>query len=108
MLEYLRGLPNVGKYNLPESFKNDLKWWHSFVPLYNGVSMMAIEEWSSPDEIFASDACLTGCGTWYTKGMEYFDTEFLSFISDLDLSINAQEMLSVVVCAKYGGDIGAV
>jgi hypothetical protein len=33
----------------------------SFLPLFNGISMMMKEEWSKPDGIFTSDACLSGC-----------------------------------------------
>ena len=39
-LEFLRGLPKVGKVEVPESVKRDLLWWRVFLPQYNGVSMM--------------------------------------------------------------------
>ena len=44
------------------------------LPLYNGVSMMILEEWSNPDEIFSSDSCLSGCGGFWLRN--YFHTNF--------------------------------
>jgi hypothetical protein len=39
-----------------------LKWWYEFLPVFNGVSMIAVEEWSYPDTVFSCDACLEGLG----------------------------------------------
>ncbi len=44
---------------------------------------MALEEWSSPDEVFSTDACLVGARGW-CKG-QYFFTEFPDFIHQLNL-----------------------
>ena len=105
MLEFLRGLPNVGKFPIPESFKQDLLWWRKFLPLHNGVSMMALEEWSQPDEIFSTDACLTGCGAWCASVLQYFHMMFPSFIPEQNLSINCLELLTIVVAAKIWGKL---
>jgi hypothetical protein len=37
--------------------KNYLHWWQLFLLQYNGVSMISLDDWSAPDEIFSSDAC---------------------------------------------------
>ena len=103
LLECLRGMPQVGKFKVTEEVRKDLLWWREFLPLYNGVSMMALESWSLPDEVFASDACLIGCGGWYCERQEYFHTEFPGFIVEMNLSINALELLTVVVAAKVWG-----
>ncbi|CAC5401904.1 unnamed protein product [Mytilus coruscus] len=42
--------------------QKDLLWWQSFMSSYNGNSMICLEDWSSPDEIFSSDACYDGFG----------------------------------------------
>ena len=47
---------------IPDYVKKDILWWHTFLPCYNGVSMMLYEEWCSPDSVFSSDSCLQGCG----------------------------------------------
>ncbi|VDI65035.1 DnaJ homolog subfamily C member 10 [Mytilus galloprovincialis] len=76
----------------------DILWWKIFLPLYNGVSMMLIEEWSKPDEIFSSDACMTGCGGMFKE--HFFHVEFPDAIVNEQLHINALEMLTVVGSPK--------
>jgi hypothetical protein len=39
-----------------------LKWWYECLPVFNDVSMMAVDEWSYPDTVFSCDACLEGLG----------------------------------------------
>ena len=103
LLEYLRGLPRVGKVKVPVSVRKDLVWWKTFLPHYNGVSMMPMERWSLPDEVVATDACLSGCGAWFETQREYFHAEFPEGIKRQELSINALELLTVVVAAKVWG-----
>ena len=43
--------------------------------VYNGVSMMLMEEWTFPDAAIASDACLLGCGAWFADKRLYFHTQ---------------------------------
>ena len=103
LLEFMRGMPQVGKFKVTEEFRKDLLWWKEFLPQYNGISMMALENWSLPDEIVATDACLKGCGGWYCEQGEFFHTEFPDYILRKDLSINALELLTIVVAAKIWG-----
>ena len=101
LLNLLRGMPERGLFPLPREAVADIKWWQKFMPLYNGVSMMPWNEWSEPDEILSSDACLTGCGAWVED--EYFHQRFPEFILNQRLHINALELLTVVVALKVWG-----
>jgi hypothetical protein len=56
--------------------------------------MMFYEEWSRPDELFSSDACLTGCGGSFKGNL--FHTVFPEFILDAKLHINWLELLSIM------------
>lgn len=89
------------RFTLPEYIKGDLRWWQVYLPEYNGVSMMFIENWSQPDEILATDSCLNGCGG--VLGSEYFHSKFPSFIQEQNLHINALELLTIVVALKVWG-----
>ena len=60
--------------------------------------MMAIEEWSEPDEIFATDACLVGCGAYFKRN--YFHCTFPEFVREKDLHINCLELLALMVSLK--------
>ena len=47
---------------LSKEFFWDIHWWLRFIHVYNGVSIIPTSAWSSPDAVFATDACLSGCG----------------------------------------------
>ena len=105
VLEFLSGLPKVGKVEVPESVRRDLLWWKVFLPQYNGVSMMPWQKWSAPDEVVATDACLQGCGAWFNSHQEFFHAQFPETVTSRNLSINALELLTVVVAAKVWGKL---
>lgn len=85
---------------IPLEVRKDILWWHRFLNEYNGVSILLMEEWSSPDEIFSSDACLTGCGALCSD--QFFHMQFPEFITKNHLNINCLELFSVVLAV---GDI---
>ena len=103
MLKWLKVLykEDMGLNPIPEYVKKDILWWYRFLPQYNGVSLMVYEEWSKPDSIVSSDACLTGCGGFW-KG-HYFHTKFPTFLSEQKLSINVLEMYSILICLRLWG-----
>ena len=63
---------------------------------------MCLKEWSAPDEFLASDACLTGCGSWCAP--EFYHSTFPGAISSQQLHINALELLTIVVSLKLWGN----
>lgn len=98
LLAFLRSTPKRGKINIPPDCIKDVAWWRYFMESYNGVSMLSVESWSSPDSIMATDACLTGGGGW-SEG-EYFHCSFPDFITSQPLDINSLELLVIVVALK--------
>jgi hypothetical protein len=101
LLEFLRSFKDDGTRVLSEEFIKDVAWWSKFLVEYNGISMMPLEDWSQPDEILASDACLVGAGGWFNG--KFFHCKFPEFIQAQGLHINALELLTVIVCAKLWG-----
>jgi hypothetical protein len=91
----------VVRVSIDKEIHKDLYWWLTFLPSYNGVSMMMIEEWTVPDGMFACDACLLGCGGWMCG--EYFHCVFPASIRQLQLHINCLELLTIMVCVKVWG-----
>ena len=83
---------------IPRYVMRDLFWWDKFLGVYNGVSMISLEEWSDPDIVLSSDSSLVGCGG--VSGSQYFHAAFPSFIVKKSLHINALELLIIVVCLK--------
>lgn len=100
LLNWLRSIYHSSDFyhSIPDYVKKDLEWWHRFLPLYNGISMMEFEQWSAPDAIFSSDSCLCGCGGFWNG--KYFHVEFPSEIIQQNLHITALEMLSIIICLK--------
>ncbi|CAC5384008.1 unnamed protein product [Mytilus coruscus] len=82
----------------------DLVSLGKFLEIYNGVSLLNLQEWTEPDEYMASDACLVGCGG--VSNEQFFHCVFPDFIVQQNLHINALELLSVIVCLKLWGQKG--
>ena len=89
-----------GEFPVPDYIRDDLKWWNTYLPGFNGVSMMSLKL-CQPDDEFATDSCLTGCGG--VSGREYFHAAFPPFIQDLQLHINALELLTIVIALRIWG-----
>ena len=103
LLNWLRQLHGTKPAQvIPEYVRKDLLWWKMFLPSFNGISMMLVEEWGKPDELFAYDACPSGCGGMMQS--EYFHEEFPLSIAQLKMHINALELLTIVVALKIWGN----
>ena len=86
---------------IPSYVKKDILWWHTFLPYYNGVSMMLYEEWCFPDSVFSSDACLQGLGGFWEG--KFFHSKFPTKFTSKKYSINILEMFAIIVCLKLWG-----
>ena len=45
-------------YRIEESIMKDLGWWLTFLKVYNGTSIMWLQQRMETNEFFATDACL--------------------------------------------------
>ncbi|CAG2212071.1 unnamed protein product [Mytilus edulis] len=64
--------PRLEKGSFFKSFRKDLFWWYHFLKSDNGVSMMALDDWSQPDEILETDATLSGCESYNGVSVDGF------------------------------------
>ena len=101
ILNFLRDMKGEGDCTLTADFKQDVRWWNIYAPLYNGVSLMPLSDWSEPDAIVSCDACLVGAGGWFDG--QFFHSKFPQFIQSQKLHINALELLTLVVALKLWG-----
>jgi hypothetical protein len=62
---------------------------------------MSLENWSSPDQVLSSDACLDGFGA--KSSNQFFHAIFPSFIKENQLHINCLEILAIVIATKIWG-----
>ena len=101
ILNFLRTCPELGECLIPDELRADIRWWLTFLPFYNGISVIPDRDWSDPDDIIACDACLTGAGGWYQG--QYFHATFPSYVQNLGMHINGLEMLTLTVALKIWG-----
>ena len=83
---------------ISDELRSDIEWWLFFLSHYNGISVIPSDVLISNPELFATDACLSGCGAVCFG--EYFHREFPEFILAQDLHINELELLTVVIAIK--------
>ncbi|KAI8498001.1 hypothetical protein Bbelb_239450 [Branchiostoma belcheri] len=73
-----------------------------FMTLFNGVSLLTPDIYCAPDEVVATDACLTGCGG-ICNG-EFFHSRFpTAVLEQYGAKIHVLEMLTIVVAARKWG-----
>ena len=103
IFQFTRGMPAVGRHTITDDVKKDVRWWRAFLNSFNGVSMMAVDEWSAPDTVFSTDACLSGLGGWYPGRGAYFHKELPDRFMVQKRHISELELLTIVVALKVWG-----
>ena len=86
---------------LSKEFFRDIHWWLHLIHVYNGVSIIPTSAWSSPDAVFAIDACLSGCGGLTSH--QFFHIEFPREVKDTFPSIHHLEVLAILLAARLWG-----
>ena len=99
LLDTLRSLRSPRhRVRLTADFRKDIRWWLRFFSVYNGVSFIPTQLWSSPDSVFSTDACLTGCGGM--SASEFFHVEFPPSVLARFSAIHLLEALAIVVALR--------
>jgi len=101
LLHFLRGMDRDKEAHLSQEFRQDIVWWYKYVGVFNGVSMMHLEDWTRPDEFLECDACLEGCGAICCG--EYFAAQFPIHVKPPEYNINMLELLCINVALKLWG-----
>ena len=102
MLNELRQMNRLEETPLSHELKKDIYWWNKFMPLYNGVSLMWLEQHPEPNEVFATDASRLGLGgiLW---DKEYFRMSIPEACRDKNIA--HLEMLALIVGLKAWGKL---
>ena len=103
LLSALRKLTsNSHRIRVSLEMKRDLRWWHLFLPRFNGRCLIPRTLWSEPDSVLQCDACPSGAGGLFLA--QAFHSQFPEFILSQNLHINALELLVVTVAVKLWAD----
>ena len=103
IFRFTRGMPAVGRVLVTNDIRKDVYWWKTFLRQFNGVSMMAVEEWSDPDCVFSTDACLSGLGGWFPGYGSFFHKELPPRFKEQNHHISELELLTIAVALKVWG-----
>ena len=96
MLDVLRSAENREKINLTDDFHRHLKWFDTFLPLYNGVSMYGHKP---TNEVLELDACLTGLGGCWSNVVYHLTIQK----GYANLGIVHLEMVNILVALRVYG-----
>ena len=102
ILALLRTLKQNGhRIRLSREFRRDIAWWLRFMRTYNGVSIISSVVWTSPDAVFSTDACLSGCGG--LSQSQYFHVQFPTEVRTRFSEIHLLEALAILVALRLWG-----
>ena len=91
-----------GWHRVTQDMRKDINWWRRFLPQYDRVSIMWMDQRIHPDSLMAMGACLTGIGA--ISGKEYLHAEIpLRLVNDPQLSIAHYEMWAIVIGLRKWG-----
>ena len=85
------------------SFRSDLQWWETFLPLWNGVGMMAVARWAHPEVTIVSDTSRNWGRGAYNSKEEWFQFQWPTAWATVHITI--KELLPIVMsCALWSDD----
>ena len=103
-LNGLRGLPHNGFLPISSEIRFDIQWWLTFLPWYNGVSVILPSIYSP--EVLITDACITGAFGGYF-GHQCFQLAFPdSIMTNDNYNVNVKELLTIIIALRlWGSDL---
>lgn len=102
LLNQLSRMHHLDQCDIPQEVRADLRWWYTFLPKFNGVSVLRCVDTGVPGIEIMSDCNLKACGGWH-KG-EYFHCKFPQIVLENTSHISQRELVTVVLCLKLWGD----
>ena len=100
MLHMLRKYKcNHYKIHLTIEFRKDVQWWLRFLCEYNGISIIPELDWSKPDSVISTDACLKGLGGINFISCQFFHVQIPKFLCDSHISL--LEMYAVFIALQF-------
>ena len=98
LLTLLKSCPKDKPITLSDDAKKDILWWNKFCAEFNGIEAIPSDIWSKPDEIFSTDACLTGVGGWCS--LHYFHFVIPDSIIRSGKFVNQFELYAVLMAVR--------
>jgi hypothetical protein len=74
-----------------------VQWWLQFLRIYNGLFLIPDLDWSEPDSVISTDACLKGLGGINFITNQYFHVQVLggiNFITNQYFHVQVPDILN--------------
>ena len=98
MLGVLRTIKDDKPIAMNQQIKHDLHWWAAYLPKFDGISILWLQDCLTIDHWLASDASLTGGGGTHDK--QYFHLRFSDRILKDTEHIAQRELLTTMIAIK--------
>lgn len=102
LLEILRTTPPTGKVSMNEQILHDLRWWKNYLPGFDGVSILWLQDCLEVNAWLASDASLIGGGAMHEK--QFFHLKFNDRMLQCTDNIAQRELFMIVIAIKLWGE----
>jgi len=98
-----RPLARLSRVALPQAVRDDIAWWHAFLPRWNGSSLLYDLEWQqAPDIHLSTDACKEGYGGYF-EGRWFAGRWSPAVLAlahrDTEVSMPFLELLALIIAA---------
>ena len=100
LLNALRGCQRGVKYSVSSEMRKDIEWWKTYMPKYNGVSIMWPTVITEPDSVISTDASLGALGG-YNKNNAYFHVRLSAEWKNKNIAY--LEMWALILALKVWG-----
>ena len=101
LISQLSNFSDNGRAQIGDEILQDLQWWERFLPEYNGISILWLQDALPIDHYIASDASLIGGGAVHNK--EFFHFRFPEEIMRQTTNIAQRELFTIVIALKLWG-----
>ena len=82
--------------------RKDIRWWKEFLPEFDGVAILWLQDRWEPDTLLGTDASLIGGGAVHEEQFIHF--KFPKFVLENTNNIAQREMLTILVAVRLWAD----
>ena len=102
LIQALKQFQDRCKNTVTHEIRKDVQWWKHFLPEYNGVSILWLNDKFTVDKCLVTDACLTAGGAYCEN--EYIHFKFTEDIIRETEHISQLELFTILIAIKVWSD----
>ena len=103
LLDELKMMNRTQWYRLSNQARKDIRWWHEFIPTFEGTGILWLLDAQPTDSDIAVDACLQGAGG-FAFNDEFYSVKFPEVFASQELKITHLELWAVIIAVRLWGE----